>query len=121
MEVRRAVLGDEHVDRAGPTRPTSPARSSDYITESRVGLGVDPPRPGPPDPQRDHAGRTDGAASATTSCRCTSAPRSATGCPPAEIAEVLLHTPVYTGAPAANAAYAIAEKTLASDRGEAKD
>jgi alkylhydroperoxidase/carboxymuconolactone decarboxylase family protein YurZ len=30
----------------------------------------------------------------------------------AEIAEILLHTAVYTGAPAANAAFAIAKHTL---------
>jgi alkylhydroperoxidase/carboxymuconolactone decarboxylase family protein YurZ len=30
----------------------------------------------------------------------------------AEIAEILLHTAVYTGAPAANAAFAIAKRTL---------
>jgi alkylhydroperoxidase/carboxymuconolactone decarboxylase family protein YurZ len=30
----------------------------------------------------------------------------------AEIAEILLHTAVYTGAPAANAAFGIAQRTL---------
>ena len=35
------------------------------------------------------------------------------GLSPAEISEVLLHTAVYAGVPAANAAYAIAQRVLA--------
>jgi 4-carboxymuconolactone decarboxylase len=35
------------------------------------------------------------------------------GLTPAEITEVLLHTGVYAGVPAANAAFAIAQRTLA--------
>jgi 4-carboxymuconolactone decarboxylase len=35
------------------------------------------------------------------------------GLTPAEITEVLLHTAVYAGLPAGNAAFAIAQKTLA--------
>jgi 4-carboxymuconolactone decarboxylase len=35
------------------------------------------------------------------------------GVTPAEITEVLLHTAIYAGVPAANAAFAIAQRTLA--------
>ena len=35
------------------------------------------------------------------------------GLTPAEICEVLLHTAVYAGVPAANSAFAIAQRTLA--------
>jgi 4-carboxymuconolactone decarboxylase len=37
----------------------------------------------------------------------------ANGLTPEEIAEVILHTAVYAGVPAANAAFAIAQRTLA--------
>ena len=37
------------------------------------------------------------------------------GLTPAEIGEVLLHTAAYAGVPAANAAFAIAQRTLADD------
>ena len=37
------------------------------------------------------------------------------GLTPDEIAEVLLHTAVYAGVPAANSAFAIAERTLAEE------
>ena len=37
------------------------------------------------------------------------------GLTPEEIGEVLLHTAVYAGVPAANAAFAIAQKVLAED------
>jgi 4-carboxymuconolactone decarboxylase len=36
-----------------------------------------------------------------------------------EIAEVLLHTAVYAGVPAANAAYSIAQRVLAEETAEA--
>jgi 4-carboxymuconolactone decarboxylase len=35
------------------------------------------------------------------------------GLTPAEITEILLHTAIYAGVPAANAAFAIAQRTLA--------
>jgi alkylhydroperoxidase/carboxymuconolactone decarboxylase family protein YurZ len=36
----------------------------------------------------------------------------------AEIAEILLHRAVYAGAPAANAAFAIAKRTLEKNEGD---
>ena len=41
------------------------------------------------------------------------------GLTPDEICEVLLHTAVYAGVPAANAAFAIAQRVLAEEEGPA--
>jgi 4-carboxymuconolactone decarboxylase len=104
MKVRREVLGDEHVDRAvaGTTDFSRPFQ--DYITEgawgsvwSRDGL--------------DRRTRSCVTLAALTALHVRAAVRN--GLTAAEIGEVLLHTAVYAGAPAANAAFAIAQRTLA--------
>ena len=41
--------------------------------------------------------------------------RAAVGLSPAEIAEVLLHSAVYAGVPAANVAFAVARRVLAEE------
>ena len=51
----------------------------------------------------------------STSWGCTSAPGCATGSPPEEITEVILHTAAYAGIPAANTAMAVAKEVLADD------
>ncbi len=115
---RREVLGDAHVDAAVPTDFTRPFQ--EYITESAWGSVWS--RPG-----LDRRTRSAITLAALTALRAheeipmhvRAARRH--GLTEAEIAEILLHTAVYTGAPAANAAFAIAKRTLESDGGEAQD
>jgi 4-carboxymuconolactone decarboxylase len=111
MQVRREVLGDAHVDRAvaGTTELTAPFQ--DFITRYAWG-GV---------------WARDGLDRRTRSC-ITLAVLTAlgrehelamhvraaktNGLTDAEIGEVLLHTAVYAGVPAANAAFAVAQRVL---------
>jgi len=114
MSVRRSVLGDEHVDRAvaGTTEFTRPFQ--EYITEGAWGTVWS--RPG-----LDRRTRSAVTLAALTALRAheelpmhvRAARRH--GLSEAEIAEILLHTAVYAGAPAANAAFAIAKRTLEED------
>jgi 4-carboxymuconolactone decarboxylase len=112
MEVRRAVLGDEHVDRAieRVTPLTEPFQ--EFIT--RYAWGAVWAREG-----LDRRTR-----SAITLAVLTALGREnelaihvrgalRNGLSEAEIGEVLLHTAVYAGVPAANAALAIAQRVLA--------
>jgi 4-carboxymuconolactone decarboxylase len=111
MKVRREVLGDEHVDRAveGTTAFTEPFQ--DLITRFAWGS----------------VWARDGLDRATRSCitlavlaalgrehelalHVRAARRN--GLTPGEIGEVLLHTAVYAGIPAANRAFAIAQDVL---------
>lgn len=116
MSVRRAVLGDEHVDRAVARTTPFTADFQDFIT--RYAWGDVWSRPG-----LDRATRS----------RLTLALLAAlghheefamhvraalrNGVTPDEIREVLLHTAVYAGVPVANRAFAIAQEVLA-DEGE---
>ena len=108
---RREVLGDEHVDGAqerttGFTRPFQ-----DFIT--RYAWGEVWSRPG-----LDRRARSMITLAALTAVRAEGElelhVRAAlrNGLTPEEIAEVLLHTAVYAGVPAANAAFAIAQRVL---------
>ncbi|WP_199435354.1 4-carboxymuconolactone decarboxylase [Qaidamihabitans albus] len=116
MRVRREVLGDEHVDRAvaGTTEFTAPFQ--DYITHAAWGSVWT--RDG-----LDRRTRSCITLAALTALHCHGEipmhVRAAVGngLTAAEIAEVLLHTGVYAGVPAANEAFAIAQRTLA-DMGE---
>jgi 4-carboxymuconolactone decarboxylase len=112
--VRREVLGDEHVDRAnaGATELTAPFQ--EFIT--RYAWGAVWTRDG-----LDRRTR-----SAITLAVLTALGREhelrlhiraarTNGLSPAEIGEVLLHTAVYAGVPAANAAFAIAQDVLAEE------
>jgi 4-carboxymuconolactone decarboxylase len=114
MKVRREVLGDEHVDRAiqRSTEFTQPFQ--EFIT--RYAWGSVWTRPG--------LGRD--VRSAITLAVLTALGREneiemhvraalRNGLTPAEISEVLLHTAVYAGVPAANAAYAIAQRVLTDE------
>lgn len=111
MAVRREVLGDEHVDRsvARTTEFTKPFQ--DYITESAWGSVWT--RPG-----LDRKTRSAITLAALTALGChdelamhvRAALRN--GMTSAEISEVLLHTAVYAGVPAANAAFARAQEVL---------
>jgi 4-carboxymuconolactone decarboxylase len=111
MRVRREVLGDEHVDRAveNTTEFTQPFQ--DFITRYAWGSVW----------TRDGLDRR--TRSAITLAVLTALGREheiamhvraarTNGLTPEEISEVLLHTAVYAGVPAANAAFAIAQKVL---------
>jgi 4-carboxymuconolactone decarboxylase len=111
MRIRREVLGDEHVDRALANTTEFTAAFQDFITRyawggvwSREGL--------------DRRTR-----SAITLAVLTALGREhelelhvraaiRNGLSESEIAEILLHTAVYAGVPAANAAFAIARRAL---------
>jgi 4-carboxymuconolactone decarboxylase len=112
MRVRREVLGDDHVDRATENTTEFTAAFQDFIT--RYAWGSVWTREG-----LDRRTR-----SAITLAVLTALGRDqelalhvraarTNGLSDAEIGEVLLHTAVYAGVPAANAAFAIAQRVLA--------
>jgi 4-carboxymuconolactone decarboxylase len=116
MAVRREVLGDAHVDRAIERTTDFTAPFQEFITRFAWG-GV---------------WTRDGLDRRTRSCitlavltalgregelelHVRAARRN--GLTPEEIGEVLLHTAVYAGVPASNAAFAIAQRVLAEEGG----
>ena len=111
MEIRRAVLGDEVVDRAIAKTTDFTAPFQDFITETAWGSvwsrdGID---------RRSRSMITLAVLTALgreheLAIHVRAAVRN--GLTEAEIAEVLLHTAVYAGVPAANAAFAIAQDVL---------
>jgi len=111
MAVRRAVLGDEHVDRAIARTTPFTAPFQDFIT--RYAWGDLWTRPG-----LDRRSRSMITVALLTGLKhehelamhLRAAIRN--GLTPEEIAEVLLHTAVYAGVPTANRAFAIAQETL---------
>ena len=109
--VRREVLGDEHVDRAQARTTPFTAPFQDFLT--RYAWGEVWSRPGLD--RRMRSAITLAALTATRSegeleLHVRAALRN--GLTPEEIAEVLLHTAVYAGVPAANAAFAVAQRVL---------
>jgi 4-carboxymuconolactone decarboxylase len=111
MKVRREVLGDEHVDRATASATDFSRPFQEFITRSAWGEAW----------TREALDRR------TRSCitlAVLTALRSEgeiamhvraalrNGLTPDEIREVLIHTAVYAGVPAANSAFAIAQRTL---------
>ena len=114
MRIRREVLGDAHVDRAVAETTEHTAAFQDLIT--RYAWGEIWARPGLDRKTRSAVTLTALSRSATsTSSRCTSAPRGATGMTPEEIGEVLLQCAVYCGVPAANRAFHVFQRVLAED------
>jgi 4-carboxymuconolactone decarboxylase len=116
MRVRREVLGDEHVDRAIEKTTPFTAPFQEYIT--RAAWGDVWTRPGLD--RRTRSAITLAALTALHSegeiaMHVRAALRN--GLTADEIGEVLLHTAVYAGVPAANSAFAIAQRTL-SEAGE---
>jgi 3-oxoadipate enol-lactonase/4-carboxymuconolactone decarboxylase len=114
MRVRREVLGDAHVDRAITATTEFTAPFQDFIT--RVAWGDIWSRPG-----LDRRTR-----SAITLAALTALGREGelelhvraairNGLKPEEISEVLLHTAIYAGVPATNAALALARRVLTDD------
>jgi 4-carboxymuconolactone decarboxylase len=114
MAVRREVLGDAHVDRAVAATTELTADFQDLIT--RYAWGSVWSRPG-----LDRRTRSCVTLALLTALRqegelamhVRAALRN--GLTPAEISEVILHTAVYAGVPAANAAYAVAQRALADE------
>jgi 4-carboxymuconolactone decarboxylase len=114
MKVRREVLGDDHVDRAvaGTTPFTQPFQ--DLIT--RYAWGAVWARPG-----LDRRTRSCITLALLVALKAEhelamhvrAALRN--GLSPDEIGEVLLHSAIYAGVPAANRAFAIANEVLAGE------
>jgi 4-carboxymuconolactone decarboxylase len=114
MKARREVLGDAHVDRAIETATSFTAPFQDFIT--RYAWGAVWTRDGLDRRTRScitlavltALGREHEIAMHVRAARTN-------GLTDEEISEVLLHTAVYAGVPAANAAYAIAQRVLAEE------
>jgi 4-carboxymuconolactone decarboxylase len=114
MTVRREVLGDAHVDRAVAATTGFTAPFQEFITRTAWGQvwtreGLD---------RRTRSCVTLALLTALghheeLAMHVRAARRN--GLSPDEIAEVLLHTAVYAGVPAANAAFKIAESVLAGE------
>jgi 4-carboxymuconolactone decarboxylase len=111
MRIRREVLGDEHVDRAIERTTPLTAAFQEFIT--RCAWGEVWARPA-----LDRRTR-----SAITIAVLTALGREhelklhlqaarRNGLSEQEIGEVLLHTAIYAGVPAANAAFAVAQRVL---------
>src|SRR3954471_21143351 len=116
MRARREVLGDEHVDRAIERTTDLTRPFQDLIT--RFAWGSVWTRDGLDRRTRScitlavltALGRENELALHVRAARTN-------GLTPDEIGEVLLHTAVYAGVPAANAAYAIAQRVLDEEAG----
>jgi len=114
LEVRREVLGDEHVDRALARRTEFTAEFQDLIT--RYAWGEIWTRPGLDRRTRSCITLTAllaGGHQHELAMHVRAALRN--GLTPDEIKEVLLQAAVYCGVPAANSAFAIAQEVLAED------
>jgi len=111
LSVRREVLGDAHVDRATESANEFTEPFQEFIT--RYAWGGVWSRPGLDRQTRSAItlavltalGRENEIALHVRAARRN-------GLSEAQIGEVLLHTAVYAGVPAANAAFAIAQRTL---------
>ncbi len=114
MEVRRAVLGDEHVDRAIARTTDFTGDFQDLIT--RYAWGEIWTRPGLDRRTRSCITLTAlvaGGREHELAMHIRAGLRN--GLTPDEIKEVLLQTAVYCGVPAANSAFAIAQEVLAEE------
>lgn len=116
MEVRREVLGDTHVDRAQARQTPFTARFQDFISRYAWGeIWTDPTLT-----RRERSmitltalvahGHYDELAMHVRAARRN-------GLTPEEIGAVLLQTAVYCGVPAANSAFATAQRVLAEEEG----
>ena len=114
MAVRREVLGDAHVDRAVAATTPFTAPFQDFIT--RYAWGEVWSRPG-----LDRRTRSAVTLAMLVALRSEDElamhVRAAlrNGLSAAEIGEVLLHAAVYAGVPAANAAFAVAQRVLGEE------
>ena len=118
FKVRREVLGDEHVDRAIANTTEFTAAFQDLIT--RYAWGEIWSRPG-----LDRRTRSCITLTALTALNhheeLAMHVRAAlgNGLTPAEIEEVLLQAAIYCGVPAANRAFAVAQKVIDEEGGAA--
>ena len=115
IEVRRAVLGDDHVDRAIARTTDFTAEFQDLIT--RYAWGEIWTRPGLDRRTRSCITLTAlvaGGREHELAMHLRGALRN--GLTPDEIKEVLLQTAIYCGVPAANAAFAVAQEILSEGR-----
>jgi 4-carboxymuconolactone decarboxylase len=111
MAVRRAVLGDEHVDRAVATTTSFTEPFQDFIT--RYAWGDIWSRPGLSRAERSMITLAMLAAMQhenELAMHVRAALRN--GLSPEQIQEVLLQVAVYAGVPAANRAFAVAQRVL---------
>jgi 3-oxoadipate enol-lactonase/4-carboxymuconolactone decarboxylase len=111
MRVRREVLGDEHVDRAVERTTPFTADFQDLIT--RYAWGEIWARPGLDRKTRSCITLTALVAlgrEEELAMHVRAALR--VGLTPDEIKEVLLHSAIYCGVPAANGAFAVAQRVL---------
>ena len=118
MTVRREVLGDAHVDRAVTATTPFTADFQDFIT--RYAWGEIWSRPGLTRAERSMITLTALVVlrqDEELAMHLRAALRNGLG--PDQIAEVLLHTAVYAGVPAANRAFAVAARVLAEAGSEA--
>ena len=114
MTVRREVLGDAHVDRAVAGTTAVTADFQDFIT--RYAWGEVWSRPGLSRAERSMVTLTALVVlrqDEELAMHLRGALRN--GLTPAQISEVLLHTAVYAGVPAANRAFAVAARVLAEE------
>jgi 4-carboxymuconolactone decarboxylase len=114
MRVRREVLGDKHVDRAIERTNDFTAEFQDFIT--RYAWGEIWTRPGLDRRTRSCMTLTALIAEghfAEFEMHVRAALRN--GLTPDEIKEVVLQAAIYCGVPAANAAFAVAQRVLAED------
>jgi 4-carboxymuconolactone decarboxylase len=114
MTVRREVLGDSHVDRAVANTTPVTADFQDFIT--RYAWGEIWSRPGLSRAERSMVTLTALVVlrqDEELAMHLRAALRN--GLTPGQISEVLLHTAVYAGVPAANRAFAVAARVLAEE------
>jgi 3-oxoadipate enol-lactonase/4-carboxymuconolactone decarboxylase len=111
MKIRREVLGDAHVDRAAERADDFTEDFQEFIT--RYAWGEMWTRPGLDRRTRSVVTLT-ALASRGHHDELAFHTRAAlrNGLSPAEIKEVLLHTAVYCGVPAANSAFAVAQRVI---------
>ena len=120
LDVRRAVLGDAHVDRAIERTTDFTAPFQEFIT--RYAWGGVWTREG-----LDRRTRSVITLSVLTALgreneiamHVRAALRN--GLTPEEIGEVFIHTAIYAGVPAANSAFAIAQKVIEEQSGMSED
>jgi 4-carboxymuconolactone decarboxylase len=120
MAVRRQVLGDEHVDRATAGMTDFSAPFQDLIT--RYAWGEIWSRPGLTRAERSMITLTALAAlrqEEELALHVRAALRN--GLTAAQIQEVLLQVAIYAGVPAANRAFAIAQRVLGETAGRTPD
>jgi 4-carboxymuconolactone decarboxylase len=118
MAIRRAVLGDAHVDRATANTTEFTADFQGFIT--RYAWGEIWSRPGLSRPERSMITLTALAVlrqEDELAMHVRAALRN--GLTPDQLKEVLLHVAVYAGVPAANRAFAVAARVLAEPEGPA--